>query len=155
MSDLRYSEQGLALTQRFEGLRLAAYQDVAGVWTIGYGHTGADVHAGLVISEADAVALLRTDVAAAVACVNRVVSVEILQNQFDAMVDFCFNVGCRNFTHSTLLRKLNQGDAAGAAAQFLLWVNAGGKRVEGLARRREAEHALFLSDGPEATQAQA
>jgi len=145
MQSFQYSEQGLALTRRFEGLRLESYQDVAGVWTIGYGHTGPEVKAGQKISDLEAEALLRKDVSGAVACVNHGVTMAVTQNQFDAMVDFCFNVGCRNFSQSTLLRKLNLGDTAGAAAQFLLWVNAGGKPVEGLRRRRAAERVLFLT----------
>lgn len=152
MPDFTYSEQGLALTQRFEGLRLDAYQDVAGVWTIGYGHTGPEVRAGQKITELEAESLLRQDVAGAVGCVNRSVTTPLAQNQFDALVDFCFNVGCRNFTQSTLLKKLNAGDSAGAAEQFLMWVHAGGKRVPGLVRRREAERTMFLADGAVATQ---
>jgi lysozyme len=146
-NSFRYSDRGLALTKSFEGLRLTAYQDVAGVWTVGYGHTGPAILDGMTISEADAEALLRADLADAVACVNRAVRVEIRQSQFDALVDFCFNVGRRNFLQSSLLRKLNLSDAEGAAAQFLLWVNAGGKRVEGLVRRRQAEHAMFTREG--------
>jgi lysozyme len=140
-----YSAEGLALTKQFEGLRLTGYQDSGGVWTIGYGHTGSIVVAGMNISQADAEALLRGDLAAAVACVNREVTAEISQQQFDALVDFCFNVGRGNFLKSSLLRKVNLGDVAGAAAQFLLWVNAGGKKIEGLVRRRSAEQEMFLS----------
>jgi lysozyme len=144
MQQFIYSDEGYALTKGFEGLRLKAYQDVGGVWTIGYGHTGPDLLAGMEISQEDADAMLQADVSVAVACVNRVVKAEIAQPQFDALVDFCFNVGRGNFLQSTLLRKLNLGDFEGAAAQFLLWVNAGGKRVEGLARRRQAERAMFM-----------
>jgi lysozyme len=145
MQEYRYSEEGLALTKGFEGLRLAAYQDVAGVWTVGYGHTGPDVRAGLTIAEAQAETLLLSDLADAIACVNRAVTVEISQRQFDALVDFCFNAGRGNFVSSALLRKLNLGDIEGAAAQFELWVHAGGKVVAGLVRRRKAEAAMFAS----------
>jgi lysozyme len=69
----------------------------------------------------------------------------ITQSQFDAMVDFCFNAGRGNFLQSTLLRKLNSGDFAGAAAQFALWVHAGGEVVAGLVRRRKAEADLFTA----------
>jgi lysozyme len=140
-----YSDNGLALTKSFEGLRLTAYQDCGGVWTIGYGHTGTDVHAGLTITEAEAEALLRADVAEAVTCVNRAVNVPITQNQFDALVDFCFNCGRGSLLQSTLLRKVNIGDFAGAAEQFALWDHAGGKVVEGLVKRRTAEAELFAS----------
>lgn len=140
---LTYSEDGLALTRRFEGLRLDAYQDCAGVWTIGYGHTGPDVAPGKKITEFEAEALLRTDAGEAVACVNRVVTVPIQQHHFNALVDFCFNAGVRAFTTSSLLRDLNQGRFEEAAAQFGLWVHAGGKVVPGLAKRRAAEAAMF------------
>ena len=146
MQEFSYSDAGLALTKNFEGLRLESYQDVGGVWTVGYGHTGADVLAGMTISQADAEALLRADLAAAVACVNRGVTEEISQAQFDALVDFCFNVGRANLLKSSLLRYVNLGEFESAAAQFLLWVNAGGKRVEGLVCRRQAERAMFLGE---------
>ena len=143
MQTFRYSEQGLALTRRFEGLRLNAYQDCVGVWTIGYGHTGPDVSAGKTISEFEAEALLRTDAREAVDCVNRVVTVDINQNQFDALVYFAFNAGTHALITSTLLRCVNQGKFADASAQFGLWVHAGGKVVPGLAKRRAAEAAMF------------
>ena len=138
-----YSDNGFALSKSFEGLRLTAYQDVGGVWTIGYGHTGPNVRAGLTITQAEADALLRSDVEDAVTCVNRAVNVPITQNQFDALVDFCFNCGRGSLLQSTLLRKVNIGDFAGAAAQFALWDHAGGEVVEGLVKRRTAEAELF------------
>ena len=144
MNDFKYSDAGMALTKSFEGLRLTAYQDVAGIWTIGYGHVGPAILAGMTIGEADAEALLRADLAEAVTCVNRAVRVTITQNQFDAMVDFCFNAGRGNFLQSTLLRKVNLKDFAGAAVQFGLWVHAGGEVVSGLVRRRKAEAVLFM-----------
>jgi len=143
MNNFTYSAAGMAMTKGFEGLRLTAYQDVAGVWTIGYGHTGPGILAGITISEADAEALLRADLQDAVNQVNKAVKVPISQNQFDAMVDFCFNAGRGNFVQSTLLRKVNSGDFQGAAAQFALWVHAGGEIVAGLVRRRNAEAVLF------------
>ncbi len=145
MQTFSYSDKGLALTKSFEGLQLEAYRDCAGIWTIGYGHAGPSVVAGQSISEPEAEKLLEGDLGEAVACVNRAVQVPITQNQFDAMVDFCFNAGRRNFAQSTLLRKVNNGDFEGAAAQFALWVHAGGEVVAGLVRRRNAEAALFTS----------
>jgi lysozyme len=139
-----YDNQGLGFTEGFEGCRLVAYQDVAGIWTIGYGHTGTDVVEGVVITQAQAVSLLVSDVAAAAACVNHAVEVPITQDEFDALVDFTFNAGRGAFVTSTLLRKLNVGDLQAAAAQFSRWVNAGGKPVSGLVRRRAAEEELFL-----------
>lgn len=143
LQTFRFSEEGLALTRRFEGLRLAAYQDCVGVWTIGYGHTGPGVTSAQKISEFEAEALLRADAAEAASCVNRVVTVPLQQHHFDALVDFCFNAGVRAFTTSGLLRDLNQGRFEEAAAQFGLWVHAGGKVVPGLAKRRAEEERMF------------
>jgi lysozyme len=137
------SAAGLAMTKSFEGLRQEAYQDAAGVWTIGYGHTGPEVQAGQRISEFEAEAMLRADLAAAVACVNRAVRVPLTQGQFDALVDFCYNAGQGSFERSTLLQKVNHEDFAGAAVQFGLWVHAGGEVEPGLVRRRKAEAAMF------------
>jgi lysozyme len=149
MCNFSYSDSGFALTKRFEGLRLIAYQDQVGVWTIGYGHTGREVHGGLVITEAQADVLLHSDVAGAVACVNRAVTAEISQCQFDALVDFVFNLGCGRLLGSTLLRHVNAGEFNLAAPQFLLWDHAGGVVVQGLLLRRQAETVLFQSAGLE------
>lgn len=143
MANFKYSSNGLALTKSFEGLELKAYQDSVGVWTIGYGHTGTDVKRGLVITEPQADILLAADVAWAVTAVNKSVTSAINQNQFDAMVDFTFNLGAANFTSSTLLRLVNAGDFTGAAAQFIRWNKAKGKVLAGLTRRRQAETDLF------------
>lgn len=143
MQEFSYSDRGLELTKSFEGLRLEAYQDCAGHWTIGYGHAGPTVSRGQSITEAEAEVLLRADLAEAVACVNHAMRLPISQCQFDAMVDFCYNAGRGNFVQSTLLRKVNSGDFRGAAAQFALWVHAGGEVAPGLLRRRNAEAALF------------
>jgi lysozyme len=144
MNNLAYSSKGLALTEQFEGLRLTAYQDSVGVWTIGYGHTGTDVHPGLTITPQQASDLLLKDIASAVAAVNRLVKVPLTQNQFDALVDFVFNAGAGNFGTSTLLHHLNAGDYAAAAAQFPRWVYAGSQILPGLVARRKAVQALFL-----------
>ena len=145
MQQFSYSERGMALTKDFEGLRLRAYEDVAGVLTVGYGHTGHDVRTGLTITEPEAERLLRGDLAEAIACVCRAVAARIEQHHFDALVDFCFNAGRGSFLESTLLRKVNLGDFAGAAAQFGEWVHAGGEVVPGLVRRREAEARMFAA----------
>ena len=143
MANFKYSSTGLALTKQFEGCELKAYQDQVGVWTIGYGHTGTDVKKGLTITEEQASILLAADVAWAVTCVNKSVKVAINQNQFDALVDFVFNLGCANLGQSTLLRLLNEGQYSDAAKEFLRWNRAGGKVVAGLTRRRQAEMDLF------------
>ena len=140
---MTYSDTGFAMTRSFEGLRLVAYQDVAGVWTIGYGHTGPDVHEGRTISEFEAEALLRADLAPCVAFVNHEVKVQLSQHQFDALVDFAFNAGRGNLQKSTLLQKLNMGNFAGAAVEFGRWVYAGDIQEPGLIRRRTAEALMF------------
>lgn len=137
-----YSNVGLALTKGFEGLRLKAYQDGAGVWTIGYGHTRG-VRAGMTCTQEQADTWLHEDVADAVHAVNTLVHVPISRNKFDALVDFTFNVGVKEFAASTLLRLVNSGDNAKAAAEFGRWVYAGGKVSPGLARRRTSEAELF------------
>ena len=145
MNPMEYSEAGLAKTKEFEGLRLNAYQDSGGVWTIGYGHTGKDVKRGMTITQEQANDLLKKDVQWAVDCVNKAVTQAVNQNQFDAMVDFTFNVGCGAFRGSTLLRKFNAGDSAGAAEEFLRWKFVKGVEVVGLLRRRQADRTLFLA----------
>ncbi|MBZ5681712.1 MAG: lysozyme [Acidobacteriia bacterium] len=150
-NNLSYGKNGLSLTESFEGVRLTAYQDQVGVWTIGYGHTGPDVHAGLTITQDQADNLLKGDVAHAAGAVNRLVTVPLAQDEFDALVDFVFNVGVGNFTGSTLLRDLNASNFTDAAAQFERWDRAGGVEVAGLLRRRQAEAKLF-QEGAAATQ---
>jgi lysozyme len=147
MDDFDYSSAGLALTCSFEGLRLEAYQDSAGVWTIGFGHAGTGVHAGQRITEQEAEALLRADLAEAIECVRRALTVTLTQGQFDALVDLCFNVGRGNFLGSSLLRYVNAGETERAAQQFGRWVHAGGHVIPGLVRRRAAEAALFAGHG--------
>jgi lysozyme len=147
MNELDYSSTGLELTRSFEGLRLAAYQDSIGVWTIGYGHTGAGVHSGQRITEPQAEELLRADLETAVDCVRRAAKVTLTQGQFDALVDFCFNVGRGNFLGSSLLPCVNAGETKRAAEQFGSWVHAGGRVIPGLVRRRAAEARLFAGSG--------
>jgi len=134
---------GLNLIKQFEGLRLRTYQCSANVWTIGYGHT-AGVGADDVITEEQALFLLRQDVAESEKAVNQHVHVPLTQNQFNALVSLVFNIGVGNFRTSTLLKKLNAGDYDGVARKFRRWVHVGGKTLPGLVRRREAESALFL-----------
>lgn len=143
VNNLIYSKDGLALTERFEGCSLTAYQDMVGVWTIGYGHTGRDVVPGLIITQDQANALLVSDIAGAVAYVNQVVTTALQQNQFDALVDFVFNLGRAAFGGSTMLKQLNASNFVAAAGQFVLWDHAGGQVVRGLLLRRQAEAAMF------------
>jgi len=144
VNNLTYSPSGFKLTEQFEGLRLQAYKDVAGVWTNGYGNTHGVVP-GTTITLQQAKDDLASNIEGAEYVVNRVVVVPLTQNQFDALVDFVFNLGSGNFQSSTLLRKLNAGDYAGAAEQFPLWNHSNGQVIAGLTKRRLAEQALFNS----------
>jgi lysozyme len=136
---------GLKLLTSFEGCELTAYDDGVGVWTIGYGHTRT-VRPGMTITQAKAEALLQEDLAEFEAAVASAVSVALTDNQFSALVCFCYNVGAGadGFGGSTLLKLLNTGDYKGAASQFNRWNKAGGQPLLGLTRRRKAEQALFL-----------
>lgn len=127
-----------------EGLRLTAYLDTGGVWTIGYGHTGSDVREGLTIPLSEAERLLTRDLRVAEGHVNDAVKVKLTQNQFDALVSFVYNVGGGAFRSSTLLKLLNAGDYDGAANQLPRWNKDNGKTVPGLTNRRREERELFL-----------
>ncbi|UQI38524.1 lysozyme [Citrobacter freundii] len=146
---MQTSDKGIALIKQFEGCKLTAYQDSVGVWTIGYGWTkpvdGKPIRAGMTIKQETAERLLKTGLVSYESDVSRLVKVGLTQGQFDALVSFTYNLGARSLSTSTLLRKLNAGDYAGAADEFLRWNKAGGKVLNGLPRRREAERALFLS----------
>ncbi|EBZ0941199.1 lysozyme [Salmonella enterica subsp. enterica serovar Braenderup] len=146
---MQTSEKGIALIKQFEGCKLTAYQDSVGVWTIGYGWTqpvdGKPIRAGMTIKQATAERLLKTGLVSYESDVSRLVKVGLSQGQFDALVSFTYNLGARSLSTSTLLRKLNAGDYDGAADEFLRWNKAGGKVLNGLTSRREAERALFLS----------
>ncbi|MER1467028.1 lysozyme [Enterobacter hormaechei] len=146
---MQTSDKGIALIKQFEGCKLTAYQDSVGVWTIGYGWTqhvdGKPIRAGMTIKQETAERLLKTGLVSYESDVSRLVKVGLTQGQFDALVSFTYNLGAGSLSTSTLLRKLNAGDYAGAADEFLHWNKAGGKVLNGLTRRREAERALFLS----------
>ncbi len=146
---MRISDSGIELIKRFEGLELEAYQDIAGIWTIGYGHTGDDVQPGMKISERDAEELLKRDLRPREQAVDSAVKVPLNQNEFDALVSFVYNVGAGAFRGSTALKRLNRGDRVGAADAITWWNKAtvGGvlREVLGLTRRRAAERALFLA----------
>ena len=142
---MKISQNGINLIKQFEGLRLEAYQCSAGVWTIGFGHTGSDVYKGLTITQEKAENLLKIDLTIHCNNISKLVKVKLNQNQFDALVSFEFNIGYGNLSSSTLLKLLNKGDYMGAANQFERWVYAGGKVSEGLKKRRKAEMSLFTA----------
>jgi lysozyme len=143
VTELRTGARGLDLIKSFEGLRLSAYRDSVGIWTIGYGHTKG-VKPGDTITVEQANDFLREDLRDAERAVNDLTFLNLTQSQFDALVSFTFNLGRGNLQASTLLRRVNEGDFEGAAEEFLRWTKAGGKVLPGLVRRREAERALFL-----------
>jgi len=136
------SQNGLNLIETSEGCRTTAYQDSVGVWTIGYGHTS-NVSPGETCTLQQAEEWLQQDVSGAEYVVNTVVKAPLNQNQFDALVDFVFNLGSGNFQSSTLLKLLNAGDYQGASNEFPKWNHAGGVVVPGLTTRRLAEQKLF------------
>jgi lysozyme len=138
---IQTSPRGLELLRQREGVRLKAYQDTKGIWTIGVGHTGPEVHPGMVITQAQCDAYLAKDIKWAEECVRRHVRVPLQQHQFDALVSFIFNIGGGAFATSTLLKLLNEKQYAAAAEQFLRWV----KQPE-LKGRRIGERAQFLGE---------
>lgn len=143
------SEKGIALLKKFEGCELTAYQDSVGVWTIGYGWTqpvgDRPVSKEMVITQDVADSLLRSGIVQYAKEVAGLVNVDVDQNQLDALIDFAYNLGVKALKSSTLLKKLNAGDYAGAADEFPKWNKAGGKVLRGLVERRAAERTLFLS----------
>lgn len=141
------SQKGIDLIKKFEGLRLKAYQDAVGVWTIGYGTImypdGTRVKKGDVITEDRAEALLIMDVARRSAAIG---NIKVSQNQFDAIVSFCYNLGLGAWNKSTLRKKIIQDrNDPTIRDEFMKWVNAGGKRLPGLVRRRKQEADLYFS----------
>ena len=141
------STAGINLICSFEGLRLNAYDDGVGVWTIGFGTTiypnGIKVKRGDTCTTEQAKAYMAHDLKKFESTVNSAVTVPINQNQFDASVSLTYNIGTGAFKKSTLLKKLNESDYKGAAAQFNVWNKGGGKVVQGLVSRRAVERKLF------------
>ena len=136
------NDAGLALVKAQEGLRLQAYRDGGGVWTIGYGHTNA-VAPGDVIDAAEAERLLDADLAEAERAVAALVRVPLSDNQFAALVDFVFNEGEGALAGSTLLKRLNEGGYALVPACLKSWTLDNGRVAAGLVKRRAAEAALW------------
>lgn len=143
--------------KQWEGCRLSAYRDSAGVWTIGYGHTGPDVYSGLKITQEQADKLLISDLLRFERAVDSTVKVSLTDHQFGALVSFAFNVGVSAFQGSTLARKLNDGDYNAVPGELARWnkVTVNGKKVvlTGLVNRRAAEAGLwaagsFVSSAP-------
>jgi len=146
---MKTSKAGRDAISGHEGVRLKAYRDSAGIWTIGVGHTAAagppKPVPGMTISQDECDDILSRDLEKFEAVIDAAVTVPLNQNEFDALVSLVFNIGGGAFGRSTVRRKLNAGDRAGAADAFLMWNKAGGRVVRGLTIRRKAERALFLS----------
>ncbi len=146
---MKLSTAGINFLKDYEALRLTAYQDSKGVWTIGYGHTGPEVKRGMVITEFQAEEIFRLDVGWAEAAVNQLVTVPLLQRQFDALVCWVFNVGTPAMKRSTLLALLNQGNYNAAADQLDRWIrvveHGVSRREPGLVSRRFAEKRIYLT----------
>lgn len=142
------SDNGMKLLEQFEGLRLEAYLDSAGIYTIGFGTIkypdGSKVKKGDKITKAQAKEYKLHDLKEFENTVNTSVNVQLSQDQYDALVSLSYNIGSGAFKNSTLLKKLNNGDYKGAADQFLVWNKVNSKKVQGLVNRREAERNLFL-----------
>ncbi len=135
---------GTDIIKQYEGCKLAAYLCPAGVATIGYGSTKG-VKLGMVITMEQALSRLQEDINEAQAGIKKLVKVPLNENQLGALTSFVFNLGSGALAKSTLLKKLNTGDYQGAADEFSKWVNAGGKQLPGLVKRRAAERELFLA----------
>jgi GH24 family phage-related lysozyme (muramidase) len=136
------------LIGRSEGLRLQAYKDSGGTWTIGWGATrvnGKPVTEGMVVTREQAAACFNHDIALVEAQVSSLVKVPLTDNMFGALVSFTFNLGAQALKTSTLLKKLNAKDYAGAAAEFERWVYAKKRVLAGLETRRRKEKQLFCT----------
>jgi len=146
---MKVSLDGLNLIKRWEGCRLKAYRDSVKVLTIGYGHTSAAgqpvVTESMTITQKQADDMLARDLGKYEDAVQRAITKPATQHQLDAMTSLCYNIGPGAFAKSSIVRKFNAGDVAGAANSFLLFNKAGGKVLTGLTRRREDEKKLFLT----------
>ena len=147
---MRISAEGLALIKKFEGCpqkdgMVYAYQDSVGVWTIGFGHTK-EVNEGDTCTREEAEEMLATELEEYEGYINDLVDVPLLQNQFDALVAWVYNLGPTNLRESTLLRVLNEENYVQVPSEIKRWNRAGGNVLEGLVRRREAEALLFQDD---------
>jgi len=139
---MNISQEGLSLIKKFEGCELEAYKCAAGVWTIGYGSTKG-VKEGDTITQEEADSLLLHEMDEYESYINDMVKSDLKQNEFDSLVSWVFNLGPSNLSSSTLLQKLNNKNWDEVPAQIKRWNKAGGKVLQGLIRRREAEALLF------------
>ena len=145
---MRTSKDGIEFIKAHEGFRATPYKDTAGRLTIGFGHLIKKGEVFGAISSVEATAMMQRDVGPVETAINHQVTILLLQNQFDALVSFIYNVGDPNFEPSTMHKKLNNGDITGAADEFLKWdhdhVNGILVEEHGLHIRRAQERAMFL-----------
>jgi len=134
----------VAMLSFFEGVEYKPYKDVVGVLTVCYGHTGADIIPTKTYSESECLALLEKDLSKVRKGVDPLIKVDIDDNTRAAIYSFAYNVGTGAFARSTMLKKLNAGDIAGACNELKRWTYAGGKEWKGLITRREIENAVCL-----------
>jgi len=156
---MKTGTKGIKLLKSFEGWRSKAYRDSVGVWTIGYGHTSMagppKVTPNMTITKAQGEAILKKDLKKYEKAVNDYVRVQLTQEQFDALVSFCYNVGPGNFKKSSVLRYVNARKFDDVPSRLMLWNKAGGKVLRGLTRRRAAEGELWSSGTRETKHASA
>ncbi|MEB5837036.1 lysozyme [Pantoea dispersa] len=131
-----------------EGRVYEPYKDVAGVWTVCDGHTGTDIIKGKKYTDRECDRLLMQDLQPVMKAVDGLVKVQLNEYQRAALYSFTYNVGTSAFSKSTLLKRLNSGDQAGACEEMRRWVYAGGMKWKGLQNRRDMERSLCLADGP-------
>lgn len=139
---MKTGTKGIELIKHFEGCELEAYKCAAGVWTIGYGHIKG-VTPDSVITQEQAEQMLVEELNEYEGYINNMVTMPLSQNQFDALVSWVYNLGGGNLKASTLLKVVNSGEFNGVPEQIMRWNKAGGKVLEGLTRRRQAEADLF------------
>lgn len=143
---MKISKKGIDLIKKHEGVRTTAYLCPAGVWTIGYGHTGKEIRAGSTISLEEAEELLRSDLVLFEDVVSKYVESTLTQNQFDALVSLVYNIGAGAFLGSTLFRLVNTTpNHPDIEIEFAKWVNACGRRLPGLVKRRADEANLYFN----------
>ena len=139
---MNISNEGISLIKKFEGCELESYQDSVGVWTIGYGHTK-NIKEGMTISKEQADNMLLNELDEYCEYVEKAVDVTLKQCEFDALVAWTYNLGPTNLNISTMLKKLNNKEYQDVPHEIKRWNKAGGKVLQGLVRRREAESLLF------------
>jgi len=142
---MKISDEGLELIKKFEGCETKAYQDSVGVWTIGYGHTK-NVKENDEISEDYAMSMLKEEIVEYEQYIENLIDISLSQCEFDALCSWVYNLGPTNLKESTLLKELNHANFERVPDEIKRWNKAGGKVLDGLKRRREAEALLFQAE---------